>query len=228
MHEVTFQQLKESKFHSPIITDVIFDQEKVIEIITDWVNIADKGFDTLWDANMFNFLWKYGKEPIEVMPKLVEYCDVVMGNIWSANKMLGISVDEHIHENKSREKYLAHAKRTSLEIIERFPKCEVVANTFRFDSESDDVLYYTSLFTNGQQYNSAEFTCKGVVDRSGSGDCFMAGLIYGLYKKMEPQEIVDYATAAAFGKLQEHGDATGQDVLTVSENKKINTENAIK
>ena len=89
-------------------------------------------------------------------------------------------------------------------------------------------MYYTSLFTKGEQYNSAEFTCKGVVDRSGSGDCYMAGLIYGLYKKMEPQEIVDYATAAAFGKLQEHGDATGQDILTVSENKKINTENAIK
>ena len=72
MHEVTFQQLKESNFHSPIITDVIFDQEKVIEIITDWVNIADKGFDTLWDANMFNFLWKYGKEGMLHAKKMIE------------------------------------------------------------------------------------------------------------------------------------------------------------
>ena len=72
MHEVTFQQLKESDFHSPIITDVIFDQEKVIEIITDWVNIADKGFDTLWDANMFNFLWKYGKEGMLHAKKMIE------------------------------------------------------------------------------------------------------------------------------------------------------------
>src|SRR4029078_6172251 len=101
---------------------------------------SKKGITISVDLNFRSRLWKYGKEPIEIMPKLVEYCDVVMGNIWSANKMLGISVDEHIHENKSREKYLAHAKRTSLEIIERFPKCEVVANTFRFDSESDDVL----------------------------------------------------------------------------------------
>lgn len=64
MDGITYQELKESKFHSPVITDVIFDQKKVVEIINDWVNIADKGFDTLWDANMFNFLWKYGKDGI--------------------------------------------------------------------------------------------------------------------------------------------------------------------
>jgi 2-dehydro-3-deoxygluconokinase len=131
-------------------------------------------------------------------------------------------------KTRAGKNYLEHARQTSLEIMARFPKCKVVANTFRFDSDNNDVLYYTSLFTNGQQYNSAEFTCKGVVDRSGSGDCYMAGLIYGLHKKMEPQEIVDYATAAAFGKLQEHGDATGQDVLTISKNKKSKIEYAIK
>jgi 2-dehydro-3-deoxygluconokinase len=72
------------------------------------------------------------------------------------------------------------------------------------------------LFTEGKQYNSQEFRTTGVIDRSGSGDCFMAGLIYGFYNKHKPQEIVDYATAAAFGKLQEQGDATDQDVFTVT------------
>ena len=44
----------------------------------------------------------------------------------------------------------------------------------------------------------------------------MAGLIYGLYNKHAAQDLLNYASAAAFGKLQEFGDATGQDVLTVS------------
>jgi len=44
----------------------------------------------------------------------------------------------------------------------------------------------------------------------------MAGLIYGLYHQHQPQEILNYATAAAFGKLQEAGDATLQDVLTIN------------
>jgi 2-dehydro-3-deoxygluconokinase len=44
----------------------------------------------------------------------------------------------------------------------------------------------------------------------------MAGLIYGLINNSSnPQELLNYATAAAFGKLQEHGDATDQDVLSV-------------
>lgn len=177
---------------------------------------SQKGITISVDLNYRSRLWKYGKQPIEIMPQIVEHCNVIMGNIWSANTLLGIPVDEHIHDKKSREAYLHHATETSKEICKRFSKCTTVANTFRFDSNADDILYYTSLFHNQQSYYSNEFTCKGVVDRSGSGDCFMAGLIYGLYNNNAPENIINYATAAAFGKLQEQGDSTAQDVLTVS------------
>jgi 2-dehydro-3-deoxygluconokinase len=190
--------------------------ENVADVCLEALEAASrKGITISVDLNYRSRLWKYGKQPVEIMPKLVEHCDVVMGNIWSANSLLGTNIDEHIHDKKSKDAYLAHAETTSKEIISKFPKCKTVANTFRFDGDSNHILYYTSLFTNGQQFNSPEFTCEGVVDRSGSGDCFMAGLIYGLYSQHQPQEVLDYATAAAFGKLQEHGDSTGQDVLTV-------------
>ena len=168
------------------------------------------------DLNYRSRLWKYGKKPIEIMPALVDHCDVVMGNIWSANTLLGIPADEHIHDKRSRLAYTDHAEKTALAIIKQFPKCKTVANTFRFDGDANHILYYTSLYAEGESFNSHEFTCKGVADRSGSGDRFMAGLIYGLYNKHTPQDLLNYATAAAFGKLQEFGDATGQDVLTVS------------
>lgn len=174
-----------------------------------------KGITISCDLNYRSRLWKYGKQPIEIMPKLVEYCDLIMGNIWSANTLLGTAIDENIHEKKSRQAYLDHARETSEAIIGRFPKVKTVANTFRFDTERDHTHYYTALYTGGKQYHSPEFNCGVVVDRSGSGDCFMAGLIYGFYNHNDPQEIINYATAAAFGKLQEQGDATGQDVLTV-------------
>jgi 2-dehydro-3-deoxygluconokinase len=203
-------------FHFTAISPAL--NANVADVCLEAVEVAHrKGIKISIDLNYRSRLWKWGKEPVDVIPNLVQYCDVVMGNIWAANTMLGTSIDEQIHDNASREKYLAHAKKTSVEIMEQFPKCKVVANTFRFDSEKNDVLYYTSLYANSQQYNSQSFTCQGVVDRSGSGDCFMAGLIYGLYNNLSPQDVVDYATAAAFGKLQEQGDATGQDVLTVSE-----------
>jgi 2-dehydro-3-deoxygluconokinase len=139
-----------------------------------------------------------------------------MGNLWSANTLLGIPVDEHIHDHKSKQAYLDHAKLTSEKIMEQFPKCKTVANTFRFDGNTDEILYYTTLQNNGEFLHSKEFTAQQVVDRSGSGDCFMAGLIYGLYNQHPNEQLLNYATAAAFGKLQEMGDATGQDIFTVS------------
>lgn len=178
---------------------------------------AKKGITISVDLNYRSRLWKYGKQPVDIMSALAEYCNVVMGNIWSANTLLGTDVDPGIHDKKSRQAYSDHAAKTSEEIIKRFPNCKSVANTFRFDSNHNDILYYTTLYHNNAHYISPEFTCQGVADRSGSGDCFMGGLIYGFYNQHQPQDILNYATAAAFGKLQEFGDATEQNVLSVSQ-----------
>jgi len=176
-----------------------------------------KGITISVDLNYRSKLWKYGKKPVEIMPDLVKYCDIVMGNIWSANTLLGTTVDEHIHDHKSKQAYIDHATATSKEIMQLFPKVKLVANTFRFDSQNDHILYYTTMLYKGQAFVSNEFTCKGVVDRSGSGDCFMAGLIYGLNTNPDqPEALLNFATAAAFGKLQEQGDATEQDELVVA------------
>lgn len=178
---------------------------------------AKKGITVSVDLNYRSRLWKYGKKPVDVMPALVEHCQVVMGNIWSAGTLLGTEVDPNIHDKKSRQAYIDHAAKTSEDIRKQFPDIRTVANTFRFDNNENNILYYTHFFTNGAHYVSPEFTCQGVADRSGSGDCFMAGLIYGLYNQHQPQQILNYAAKAAFGKLQEVGDATGQDVLSVSQ-----------
>ncbi|MFC5282399.1 sugar kinase [Pedobacter alpinus] len=197
--------------------------ERVADVCLEAIEAASKkGITISCDLNYRSRLWKYGKEPVEIMPKLIEHCDVVMGNIWSANSLLGTTIDENIHFKGKREDYFAHAELTSKEIIQKFPKVKSVANTFRFDSDANELKYFTSLYTNNQSFNSAEFKCEGVVDRSGSGDCFMAGLIYGFYNHHQPQDIINYAAAAAFGKLQEQGDATGQDILTVKKGSKEN------
>ncbi len=92
---------------------------------------------------------------------------------------------------------------------------KTVANTFRFDQGDGGILYYASLDTVGHQYHSTELVASKIVDKVGSGDCFMAGLIYGLYHRNDPQEVIETAAAAAFGKLMEKGDATGQDMETI-------------
>jgi 2-dehydro-3-deoxygluconokinase len=166
------------------------------------------------DLNHRGKLWQYGKDPLEIMPGLVEYCDVVMGNIWSANSLLGIDVDETIHNKRDKMAYLEHADITAKAIMQQYDKCKVVANTFRFDAGAG-IKYYASLNTTKKQFVSREFFTDFVVDKIGSGDCFMAGLIYGLYSHLPPGEIINFSAAAAFGKLQETGDSTSQDVASI-------------
>ena len=176
------------------------------------------------DLNYRSKLWQYGKKPEEIMQVLVEHCDIIMGNIWSADDLLGISTDTDIHTKKSKSNYLKHAKKTAENIMHNFSKCKSVANTFRFD-DGDGIIYYAALDTNGSQYVSQEFSTNKVIDKVGSGDCFMAGLIYGSYNKLRSQEIIDFAAAAAFNKLFIRGDAT---TSTVEEIKKEHSKNYTK
>lgn len=69
--------------------------------------------------------------------------------------------------------------------------------------------------TKRSEYVSPIFSTKQILDKVGSGDCFMAGLIYGIYKEHLPQHIISLAAAAAFGKLLEYGDATRQSAPEV-------------
>jgi 2-dehydro-3-deoxygluconokinase len=40
-------------------------------------------------------------------------------------------------------------------------------------------------------------------------------LIYGLNNDLSPKEIINFAAAAAVGKLQEKGDSTNQDLASI-------------
>lgn len=162
------------------------------------------------DLNYRAKLWQYGAEPVAVMPGLAKYCDVIMGNLWAAEKMLGIPVDASISEKSTKSDYLRHAEQTSERIKQQFPKAKFVANTFRFDKGSSGIQYYTTAWADKKLYHSTEYTADKIVDKVGSGDCYMAGLIYGMYRNLPLQETLEFATAAAFQKLFITSDATDQ------------------
>lgn len=175
---------------------------------------SSKGITISLDLNYRNKLWQYGKQPIDIMPQLAAYCDVVMGNLWSANVMLGIPLDDSLFKTNSKKTYLEQAVNTSKAIQERFPKVKTVANTFRFD-RNEGIQYYTALY-NGELFVSAEYSSDKVLDKVGSGDCFMAGLIYGMNNGHAPQQTLDFATAAAYNKLFIKGDTTNQTVNDIN------------
>lgn len=160
------------------------------------------------DLNYRAKLWQYGKTPLQIMPGLVKYCNLVMGNIWAAGTLLGIPAN--IIGVVDKAAYLSAAQNTSAQIMEQYPACKAVANTFRFDA--DEIQYYSALSTNDDFYASAEYQSETIVDKVGSGDCFMAGLIYGFYNNLTSQQTLEFATAAAFKKLFIQGDTTNKSV----------------
>lgn len=173
-----------------------------------------KGITVSIDLNYRAKLWQYGVPVHEIMMRLAPYCDIIMGNIWAAQTMLNIPVRPDITTIDKKEVYLEQALLTSQTIVKQYPRCKAVANTFRFDHNG--ILYYTSLYTNGQLFVSSAYTTDTVIDKVGSGDCYMAGLIYGYYKQQTPQAILDFATAAAFQKLFIKGDATNKSVADIN------------
>jgi 2-dehydro-3-deoxygluconokinase len=166
------------------------------------------------DLNYRAKLWQYGKQPVEVLPELAKYADLIMGNIWAADKMLGIPVPADIAEIDDKQNYLEQAEKTSKEILAKYPKCTAVANTFRFDYLAG-IKYYTTLYCDNQFFVSKEFKSEKILDKVGSGDCFMAGLIYGFYQQHSPEKILNFATAAAYNKLYIPSDCTTATVIEV-------------
>jgi 2-dehydro-3-deoxygluconokinase len=199
-----------SWFHFSAITPAL--NETLVTVCEEALQAAESlNIPVSVDLNYRSKLWKYGNEPKNVMPQLVKYCDVVMGNPWSARSLLGIPLNTDIEIDNNKSSYLREAQNSANALRESFPKCKDVAYTFRLEEEPG-VSYYGALMNDSGQFVSKEFYSEKVVDKVGSGDCFMAGLIHGITNGNNYNDLINFASAAAFGKLHVKGDVTNQSV----------------
>jgi 2-dehydro-3-deoxygluconokinase len=163
------------------------------------------------DLNYRSKLWQYGKRPEEVMPGLVKYCHVVMGNIWAAEQLLAIPSLIESSAGKDTETLVSAAADSIHKIQYSYPLVHTTAFTFRLEDQ-----YFGVLGKENSVITSRVFRQENIVDRVGSGDCFMAGLIYGLTHGQTPSEIINFSAAAAIGKMKEKGDVTHQSALHIN------------
>ncbi|ADY53260.1 PfkB domain protein [Pseudopedobacter saltans DSM 12145] len=167
----------------------------------------ERGIFVALDLNFRALLWKYGKSPVDILPEIAEHCDLIMGNIWAAHRMLGTPLYDELIEPDTLEKYYEHSAKTSQEIIDRFSSCKMVANTFRFEA-GEGISYSTTLYTKGKLYSSKKYAADKIINKVGSGDTFMGGLLFGIVNGLGNQETLEFATAAAYKKLFIPTDAT--------------------
>ncbi len=86
MDEITFKQLKESKYHHPEITEVMFDYDMMLEMAYHSMTIVEKSYETIWDSNMLYFTMKYFREGMDFVEKLVKERGIKMRIIIQTTK----------------------------------------------------------------------------------------------------------------------------------------------
>lgn len=203
-------------FHWTGITPAI--SQNTAAVCLEAVKAANElGLTVSCDLNYRKKLWKWGKSPQEVMPELVGYCDVAIGNEEDADKVFGIRAPESdVTAGKvEAEKYQYVCQK----LAERFLNLKTIAITLRGSISASRNTWSAVLAHNGKFYQGLDFDITHIVDRVGGGDSFMGGLIYGLRTYgQDVQKALNFAVAASCLKHSIFGDF---NLVTVEEVEKL-------
>jgi 2-dehydro-3-deoxygluconokinase len=202
-------------FHWTGITPAL--SEGCAEVSLEALEAAKKhGVTTSCDLNYRSKLWKWGKEPEEVMEDLVALTDVVVGNEADADDVFGIHAEgtDVTKGEVDAEKYRSVCE----QLHERFPKTHTVAITLRGSLSASRNTWSAILWKEGDIFIAPQYDILPIVDRVGGGDSFNGGLIYGLNTYDDPQTALNFAVAASCLKHSIYGDFNH---VTVAEVEKI-------
>ncbi|MEY4432547.1 MAG: putative 2-dehydro-3-deoxygluconokinase, partial [Bacteroidota bacterium] len=177
-------------FHWSGITPAI--SETAAQACLEAVRTAHQlGLTISCDLNYRSKLWQYGKTPAEVMPELLQYTNVILGDIDTAYFMLGQAKVNPDYQNTSALPALYN------KVFELCPNLKTMATTLRYSVSASHQRIGGILYDGTTIHNSAVREVNPVVDRVGSGDAFMGGLIYGLLEyRNDLQKALDFAVTA--------------------------------
>lgn len=171
------------------------------------------GLTVSCDLNFRKNLWKWGVTAKEVMPEMVGYCDVILGNEEDAEKVFGIKPEKS--DVAAGKVESSEFETVCITLKKKFPSAKKVIITLR-GSISADHNTWSGILYNGERFFKAPvYQITHIIDRVGGGDSFMGGLIYGLLNyKNDDQKALNFAVAASCLKHTIHGDF---NLVTVSE-----------
>ena len=174
----------------------------------------ERGITVSCDLNFRKNLWKYGKSAAEVMPALVECCDVILGNEEDAEKVFGIKPEGFDVTATEGKVDSATFRSVCEQLMARFPRAKKVIITLRGSINANHNTWGGVLFDGKTLYESPRYDITHIVDRVGGGDSFMGGLIYGLREYKDDERALNFAVAASCLKHTIYGDF---NLVTVAE-----------
>ena len=174
------------------------------------------GITVSCDLNYRKNLWKYGKTAGEVMPALVEGCDIILGNEEDADKVFGIRPEGFDAAYTGGEIDQERFRNVGEQLMARFPKAKKVAITLRGSINANHNTWGGVLWNGQKLYQSRRYDITHIVDRVGGGDSFMGGLIYGLLTfGGDDGRALEFAAAASCLKHTVFGDFNQVSVAEV-------------
>jgi 2-dehydro-3-deoxygluconokinase len=180
-------------FHSGGIFAAL--SETTGELIIEGMKAARKaGAVTSFDLNYREKLWNvWGgqQKGVEVISRIVEHVDVLVGNEEDLQKGLGMEgQDVHAQSKLDPSAFFAMIDK----VVVKHPGVKAVATTLREVHHTNHHTWGAVAWVDGKTYQSP--TCQlNVIDRVGGGDGFAAGFIYGLLTGETPQEAVNLGWA---------------------------------
>jgi 2-dehydro-3-deoxygluconokinase len=191
---------------------------RLCEVCLEGIHKAkDKGMTVSCDLNYRAKLWQWGKKAGEVMPEMVRQCDIAVGNEEDAEKVFAIKAadTDFIEGEAETGKYRGVAE----EMKEVFPNLKLIGITLRGSISASHNTWSGILFDGSSFYTGPQFVITDIVDRIGSGDAFVGGLIYGLRTfGTDLQKVLNFAVAASCLKHSIAGDV---NMVRVEEVEKI-------
>lgn len=193
-------------FHWTGITPAL--SQGAANVCLEAIQAAGKlGLTVSCDLNYRKNLWKYGKQASEIMPALVEGCDIILGNEEDADKVFGIKPEGFDVTATGGAIDQKRFQSVGEQLMARFPRAKKVIITLRGSINANHNTWGGVLWDGSTLYQSPRYDITHIVDRVGGGDSFMGGLIYGLLTyKGDDQKALNFAVAASCLKHTIFGD----------------------
>lgn len=212
--------LKDSSwFHFSGISPAV--SENVYNVLSDAVSKVNIPYSV--DLNFRSKLWEWlSKDSVLINNSMENLCNdatLIAGNESDFQDIFGIQPTSNSEDSLFDE--------IAEKCFERFPKLEYISISNRYAVSASSNIWNGLLFvksTDRFKYIGTKYKLEPIEDRVGTGDSFVAGIIYGLLNKINYsfQEIIDFATTLAALNHTTLGDASrfsAEEVWRVIENK---------
>ena len=173
------------------------------------------GITVSCDINYRGNLWKYGKNAADVMPEMVAGSDIILGNEEDCEKVFSIKPKGFDAANTNGEIDQSGFLSVCQQMMERFPHCKKMVVTLRGAINANHNTWGGVLFNGKELLSSCRYDITDIVDRVGSGDSFMGGLIFGLLHYQNDLKALEFATAASCLKHTIKGDFNYSSIYEV-------------